>query len=110
MFLFLFLKEIPAKEQSFPAGNKSYTKSIISFKNMPSTGWVDISFFSAKTSNVCPFSNSLCQPLSTKAGTPYYVAPQVTGVISHGDVMILLYEKCGEDDLFFHISINIKVK
>lgn len=78
---------------------------------MPSTGWVDDSFFfSAKISNFCPFSNSLCQPLSTKAGTPYYVAPQVTGVISHGDVMILLYEKCGEDDPFFHISINIKVK
>ena len=45
MFLFLFLKEIPGKEQSFPAGNKSYTKNIISFKNMPSAGWVDDFFF-----------------------------------------------------------------
>lgn len=58
-----------------------------------------------------PSRTACASPCRPKAGTPYYVAPQVTGVgIFHGDVMILLYEKCGEDDPFFHISINIKVK
>lgn len=78
---------------------------------MPSAGWVDDFFFFSRKD--FKRLSLLEQPVPAPVDQSRHsllCGSSGHGGISHGDVMILLYEKCGEDDDFFHTSINIKVK